>query len=163
MELFYFCVVFCYLRTSFGPFNVNREYTNNIRVNFTDEAQMQIVKTCDRGLQVDTDLSFSILRDSSEHRSRVVYYRLDTKQMEEFVFYGDDAGYTKLIYDGETLKCDGNEILHKCNHLPLKKPIKAVVVSIDVRPREGKARDETWNRNQYNLKGSYYQIRCPQK
>ena len=144
---------------------MKKEYTKTVRVNFTDEAQMQIVKMCKKDIQLKTDLSFSIIRDKSEHRSRVVYYRLDTKQMEEFLFYGGDSGYTKLEYDGKTLTCgqNGQEIMHRCNHLPFQKPIKAVVVSIDVRPREGKALDDNWSRNQYSLKGSYYQIRCPQK
>ena len=127
---------------------------------FIDEDQMKLIKNCPKPLIINTNLLLRIQRDDSSHHSRVIYLRLDNTKEEEFLFYGGGTDHTRLEYDGVYLTCRATGT-PQCNSLAPDKPIKAVIVRVELNPRFGATIDGVWSRNRYDLEGSYYHIRCP--
>ena len=121
---------------------------------------MNLANTCDTTLTVDTDLTLRIQRDDSSHASKVVYYRLDTKKQETFWFNVKTTDHTRLEFDGTNLVCKASSRSPQCNQLQRDKPVKVLLVSVDINPRKGKAHKNQWIRNRYNIKGSYTKITC---
>ena len=61
-----------------------------------------------------------------------------------------------MRYDGHVLTCNGNKKKQgECNGLPIGKPVRAAVISIDFNPRKGKTIRNEWWRNKYSFRGSY--------
>ena len=147
-------------KINFGPFNFNHEYTTRIQTVLATEEQALLVKRCSMLTQINTDLSFSVQRDDSYHSSKVRYLRLDAANHEDFVFQGGYTDHTRLEFNGTHLVCRGTVSSSQCNHLTRDHPVKAIVLSIDFNPRDGKAHNDMWTRNQYRLKGTYYKVSC---
>ena len=109
---------------------------------------------------METDLIFEIQRDDSTHNTTVVYYRLDTKKQETFVFNIGYSDKTRLVFDGTNLVCPNISESTQCNKLPIDKPVRVLLISVDINPRKGETIDNNWNRNRYNLKGSFASVKC---
>lgn len=147
-------------KSSFGPYSISSEYSKRIKASFTNNDQLRLVKKCNLLRETDTDLTFRIQRDDSSHHSVVTYFRFDTNKREEFVFYGGFTDHTRLEYDGRFLTCHASKASPRCNMLALEKPVRAMVISVDLYPRNGTARDDRWSRNSYDITGSFYTILC---
>ena len=145
---------------SFGPFNINQENRKTTKATFTSSGQLDIASKCDSNLKVKTDLNLRIQRDDSTHATKVVYYRLDTKKQETFEFDVGFSDNTRLEFDGTNLVCRASSKTPQCNKLPIARPVKVLLISVDINPRKGKAKRNEWTRNQYNLKGSYTRVEC---
>ena len=90
--------------------------------------------------------------------------------MEEEVFdFGTSstefAPSSDIHFDGMNLICkkiDG--VQEDCNKLPLNERVSIILFSLEVSPREtefyGDTDDLRWERNQYSIHGSKYNIKC---
>lgn len=124
--------------------------------------EVETIKRCPIShLKIETDVKFFIQRDDSRSSSTIRYWRIDLQQFETFSFASGYSDHTHVTYDGLNLKCVGNSRgHHKCNKLPRGRAVPAVVVSIDFNPRRGSAYRNQWQRNRYNLVGSYHRSIC---
>ena len=155
------------------PLNFIDEDEASIKINLLRNKQIEALKKCSKEkIMVDTDVVFHGLRDNSNHASTLTYLLLDNKTEETFEFQGGGSwpDFIKVEYDGQekTINCISKyEHKHKgqCKKLPVgvpdaKQSVDAVLLSVDMKPRDGRAMNKQWRRNRYNLTGTYYNISC---
>ena len=106
---------------------------------------------------------------NSLHRSKLVFWRVDTKQEEVFDFAKPSTSpypvSSDIHFDGKMLTCKEIEgAQEECNGLPLNEPIPVVLLSLQISPRDAEFYGETdenkWSRNRYSLHGSNYGVKC---
>ena len=115
-------------------------------------------------MKIKTDITFRVQRDDSSPQSKIKYYRLDTKKVEEIVFSVGYANHMNVVFDGQSLRCNGDSRgNHQCNNLPLGVDVPVVIFSVDFNPRSGRTRNYQWFRSKYSLNGSYYDVSCTGK
>ena len=127
------------------------------------------MEECHSNFDVNTDISFTIQRKRSHHRSRIVFWRIDKKEQADFDFsktYSDEfSESTVLQFDGNNLTCRvkyGKK--EDCNGLPLDRPVPIIMLSLEINPREAEFLDpndnEKWTKNKYSWEGNYYNVKC---
>jgi len=148
-------------RVTFGPYNIERVDDFDTVAVLGNHVQVELAKSCLLDVETHTDMRFRAQRDDSNHASTFTYYRLDTNRQETFSFDGGITDRTVIDYDGTHLNCSGNPNNHECKGLPFGIPVRAILLSIDMKPRQGSlVFDRNWSRNQYSLSGSFYTVVC---
>ena len=137
-------------------------------INFFTESQRKEIKKCKTEFIIDTNITFTLKRTNSRHKSKLVYWRQDIMEEEVFDFGTSSTEFppsSDIHFNGTNLICkkiDG--IQEDCNRLPLNEQVPIILFSLEVSPREtefhGDTDDLRWERNRYSLHGNYYNIKC---
>ena len=168
LEIFFWGSISCFL-DEVQTCQLSDESSVRIKIKYFNEKQQELIKTCELNLIVETDVRFKIQRNESRHRSKIIYWRLDLKQQDEFNFADVDMNdlnsSVTLWFDGKTLNCTGvKNNGQECNGLSVGKPVPVVLFSLDFNPRNAEffTFDEhnQWERNKYSAQGSVYKVAC---
>ena len=152
--------------------NFTNETTLATSIKLFTQTQRHEIKECDNGFVVDTNIAFKVKRIRSRHKSKLVYWREDIKQIEMFDFAMPSssafAPSSDIHFDGRNLTCKRMDGVHEdCNGLPLDEPIPIVLFSLEISPRDAEFYEDfnanKWNRNKYSLEGSHYRVKCQGK
>ena len=152
--------------------NFTNETTLATSIKLFTQSQRSKIKECDNGFIVDTNIAFEIKRIKSRHKSKLMYWREDMKQIETFDFSMPSssafAPSSDIHFDGRNLTCKKMDGVHEeCNGLPLDEPIPIILFSLEISPRDAEFYEDVdankWNRNKYSLDGSYYRVKCKGK
>ena len=152
--------------------NFTNETTLATSIKLFTQSQRSKIKECDNGFIVDTNIAFEIKRIKSRHKSKLMYWREDMKQIETFDFSMPSssafAPSSDIHFDGRNLTCKKIDGVHEeCNGLPLDEPIPIILFSLEIGPRDAEFYEDVdankWNRNKYSLDGSYYRVKCKGK
>ena len=111
-------------------------------------------------LVVQSDLDMYIQRDDSYSPSSLTYLRLDTNEIETYLFTGGYANHCnlKVIDAGKTLVCSGD----MCRTLTPGTGYPIVLISAFMSPKENAvAHLDGWRRNQWTLTATHYRAGFP--
>ena len=148
--------------------NLANETNRDTSIKFFTKDQRNEIKKCNTEFIVDTNITFTLKRTKSRHKSKLVYWRQDIMEEEVFDFGTSSieiAPSSDIHFDGRNLICkkiDG--VQEDCNELPVNEQVPIILFSLEVSPREtefyGDTDDLRWERNRYSLHGSNYNIKC---
>jgi len=146
---------------AWGPLSYANEEQNNVAVTFIKDDDVGRIAACALSATVSTDVTFRVRRDDSYSDSVVKFIRLNGGYVETFALNGGYSDRTDLVYDGKTLTCTGSANSAQCKTLQRDQPTPALIISVDFKPKTGKAHNNQWDRNKFSISGSYYQADCP--
>ena len=158
-------------KTSSSVIDINDEDKTPFYTNFVLDSKAAELLKCvsgkdhEKGIDIQTDFRFEVMRQNSAHDSTLTYLRLDTGSVETFSFGIGETDYTKVVFDGVNLTCLGG-IRHQCQNLTAGwpgGPVPVVMLEVKFKPREGtfeKGSKRDWSNNKYSIHGTFYNAIC---
>ena len=153
-------------KTSSSVIDINDEDKTPFYTNFVLDSKAAELLKCvsgkdhEKGIDIQTDFRFEVMRQNSAHDSTLTYLRLDTGSVETFSFGIGETDYTKVVFDGVNLTCLGG-IRHQCQNLTAGwpgGPVPVVMLEVKFKPREGtfeKGSKRDWSNNKYSIHGTF--------